>query len=124
MSDFITLTKSVGKLGEQIAKQYLIKKGYDFIEANFSCNIGEIDLILKNQEFLVFVEVKTRKYSHLEIDPLISLTQKKRRKLLNLGKLYLLQKKINYLQPRFDFVGVIIQKDENFIVKHIPHAFV
>lgn len=50
-----------GKYGEEMAKKFLIKKGFVFIEANFENKIGEIDLIMSDKEWLVFVEVKYKK---------------------------------------------------------------
>ena len=47
-----------GRGGEEIAKKFLIDKGFNFIEANFEVNIGEIDLIMSEDDLLVFVEVK------------------------------------------------------------------
>lgn len=47
-----------GKYGENIAKDFLIKKGFNFIEANFENKIGEIDLIMTDNDWLVFIEVK------------------------------------------------------------------
>lgn len=55
--------KSTGKWGEDQAEKYLRKKGYRTIERNFSCRFGEIDLIVSDRTYLVFVEVKTRKSS-------------------------------------------------------------
>lgn len=52
--------QSLGKIGEVLAKKYLIEKGYRFIEANFKTPFGEIDLIFTHQNTLIFVEVKTR----------------------------------------------------------------
>ena len=52
--------KSIGVIGEQIAKKYLISKGYLIIEQNYHVQAGEIDLICKKTGRLVFVEVKTR----------------------------------------------------------------
>lgn len=53
--------KQLGDWGEEIARRYLRKKGYFFVEGNFRCRMGEIDLIVENRRVLVFVEVKTRK---------------------------------------------------------------
>lgn len=49
-----------GKEGEEIAKKYLMKKGFEFIESNYSNKLGEIDLIMKNQGWLIFIEVKLK----------------------------------------------------------------
>ena len=54
------LNKTVGKSGERLAEEYLRKKGYRFVERNYTTEIGEIDLILTDGNCLVFVEVKAR----------------------------------------------------------------
>ncbi|MBO5408138.1 MAG: YraN family protein [Clostridia bacterium] len=52
--------QSIGKLGEQKAKNYLKRRGYQILDSNYRTKAGEIDLIVKDQDCLVFVEVKTR----------------------------------------------------------------
>lgn len=52
--------KNFGKLGENIAAEYLKRKGYSIIARNFYCKMGEIDIIAKEKHEIVFVEVKTR----------------------------------------------------------------
>ena len=49
-----------GKIGEDLSVEYLIQKGYKIIERNFECRQGEIDIIAKDGDILVFVEVKSR----------------------------------------------------------------
>ena len=51
---------SLGPFGEQIARQFLEERGYQFIEANYKTRVGELDLIMRQAEQVVFVEVKTR----------------------------------------------------------------
>ena len=53
--------KETGRRGEEIAMQYLLDKGYELVSHNFSTRFGEIDLIMRDKEILVFVEVKTKK---------------------------------------------------------------
>ena len=53
--------KILGNLGEDIACKFILNKGYEIVERNFYCRQGEIDIIAKDNEFLVFIEVKTRK---------------------------------------------------------------
>ena len=50
----------LGLKGEQAAKRYLIKKGYRILKTNFQCRFGELDLIARDGDCLVFCEVKTR----------------------------------------------------------------
>lgn len=56
--------QEIGKLGEQVARKYLLENEYDIIEKNYRCNYGEIDIIAydkpKEKRTLVFIEVKTR----------------------------------------------------------------
>ncbi|NTW06664.1 MAG: YraN family protein, partial [Syntrophaceae bacterium] len=56
---------STGKDGEQIAAAYLKKKGYRICETNFRCPLGEIDIIAREKDEIVFIEVKTRKSNKL-----------------------------------------------------------
>lgn len=53
--------KNLGKLGEKLALQYLLKKGYRFVARNYQGHWGELDLIMKNDQRFIFIEVKTRK---------------------------------------------------------------
>jgi putative endonuclease len=52
--------KQIGRLGEDLAKKYLIQKGYRFITANYKIPQGEVDLIFEKNEIIYFIEVKTR----------------------------------------------------------------
>ena len=54
---------SLGRWGEERAAEYLQAKGYRLITSRWRCRLGEVDLIVQNQDFLVFVEVKLRKSS-------------------------------------------------------------
>ena len=52
--------RKFGNIGEKIAQKYLIKKGYEIITTNFYTRSGEIDIITKNENEIIFIEVKTR----------------------------------------------------------------
>ena len=52
--------QEVGKLGEEIARRFLKKRGYHIHETNFRCRGGEIDIVAQQKDYLVFVEVRTR----------------------------------------------------------------
>jgi putative endonuclease len=116
--------KSVlGQKGEQIAASFLEKKGYQIRERNFRCNLGEIDLIALQDEYLVFVEVKSRYQSKSAINPLISMTRKKCNRIRLLGKTYLVKHNIRTKQPRFDVIGIVFQNDQQYSLEHIENAF-
>jgi len=56
---FTSKTQQIGELGEKIALEYIKKKGYSIIECNFTCRVGEIDIIAFSHETYYFIEVKT-----------------------------------------------------------------
>jgi putative endonuclease len=55
-----TARSRLGKSGEELARRYLERKGFDFVAANWRCRAGELDLVMRDGDTLVFVEVKTR----------------------------------------------------------------
>lgn len=115
--------KDRGKKGEAAAEKLLTEKGYQFIERNFSCRLGEIDLIMKKDGRLIFVEVKARESDHFA-HPREYVTKDKQRKIVNTACIYLKSKNLR-LPLRFDVVEVIFEKD--FIkvaqINHIENAF-
>ena len=80
--------KELGKQSEQLARQYLERRGYRLVEANFHCRWGEIDLILKKGQELVFAEVRSRSNLHYGT-PAESVDEKKRAKLRKTAQYYL-----------------------------------
>lgn len=112
-----------GARGEKVAADFLKTKGFKIIERNFRCKHGEIDLIATKDEYLVFVEVKSRQASKQQVSPLISVTKAKQEKLKLLGSYFLQVKKIASRQPRFDVVGITFQPDYQFVLEHIENAF-
>ena len=68
-----------GRIGEEIASAFLQKKGYTILTRNFSCRLGEIDIIARNKEYLTFVEVKLRKNAeHGEAREFVTRSKQKR----------------------------------------------
>lgn len=117
--------KSVGNVGENFAISFLKKNKYKIIDKNFSCKLGEIDIIARNKNFLVFIEVKTRKDSEFGLASL-AVTHQKRKKISNTAQYYLMKNKHN-LDIRFDIIEVYVKvlKDEIICEKisHIENAF-
>lgn len=79
--------RETGALGERIACEFLGKNGYDILEKNYRCPDGEIDIIAKQKDTLVFIEVRTRK-SRLFGSPEESITQVKKERLRALAEHY------------------------------------
>jgi putative endonuclease len=112
---------TIGKEGEKIAAAYLKKNGYRIIEINFRCSIGEIDIIAKEKDDLVFVEVKTRKSIELGY-PEQAVGIRKQKKMSQLALWYLQKRKIADTNARFDVVAVTLIPEKNE-VKLIKNAF-
>lgn len=102
----------IGNKGEEIACQYLKKQGYKIIERNYRIRGGEIDIIARDGETLVFIEVKTR-WSHEYGPPVESMTFWKIKALLKTAKFYIL--KINWCDKeyRLDFIGIDFANSED-----------
>lgn len=95
----------IGKIGEEIAQNYLIQKGYKIITTNYRSRFGEIDIIAFKDGCTVFVEVKFRS-SLVFGRPLEAITRSKLRKLIKTAQFYLFgQKKVNS-EYRFDAIEI------------------
>ena len=112
---------TTGKEGEKIAAAYLKKNGYRIIEINFRCPIGEIDIVAKEKDDLVFVEVKTRKSIDLGY-PEQAVGIRKQKKMSQLALWYLQKRKIAETNARFDVVAITLIPEKNE-VKLIKNAF-
>lgn len=110
----------LGNRGEELAKAYLEKLGYQIIASNWRERKFEIDLIAIDNDELVFVEVKTRSTDFFG-NPEEAVTSKKQQHLINGADCYVQQKEID-LECRFDFVAVI-HNENSTEVKHIKAAF-
>ena len=108
---------NVGRLGEAIAKQFLESLGYQFLEANFACPAGEIDLIFQHEQQTVFVEVKTRNRNN-DVAPNTELPEAKLLRLQKAAELYVARTGIE--DWRFELVAVTLLDQGKAKVKRIP----
>lgn len=111
-----------GALGEAAAKRHLKKLGLKFLVANFKSKRGEIDLIFREGEVLVFVEVKTRS-SEEWTRPAAAVDARKRRLLSQTALDYLKLLKNPPVKFRFDIVEVLLAEGEVREVRHLPGVF-
>lgn len=112
--------KVTGDFGERLAKEYLEKKNYNILETNFRTRLGEIDIIAKKDDVIVFVEVKARKtlkYGR----PYESVNHRKMQKIIKVAQNYIAYKSRGDNQYRFDIVEVFLS--ENDKINHIEDAF-
>lgn len=112
----------IGHLGELLAAEKLRREGYVILERNYRCPAGEIDLIAREDEVLVFVEVRTRTSDGFG-SPLETVTFFKQRRLREVAKHYLRERRPLYRDVRFDVVGIILKEGEEAQIEIIPHAF-
>jgi putative endonuclease len=111
-----------GELGEQAAKKHLQRLGLKFLTANFRSDRGEIDLIFRESDCLVFVEVKTRS-SESWTRPAAAVNARKRRLLSQTALDYLSLLKDPRIKIRFDIVEVLLADGEVREVRHLPNSF-
>lgn len=120
---------ATGAAGENAALEEYIRQGFALVERNYQTRCGEIDLIVKNDRFVVFVEVKTRT-PHSRYSGVTAMTRAKKEKIFKTALLYMQSAKFS-LQPRFDVVDIaghwaIFDEKEQFIVDTLrvyPNAF-
>lgn len=110
-----------GKLWEIKAANYLRKKRYKLVEANYQTRFGEIDLIVKNRKYICFVEVKQRSANAIA-KPSEFVDFSKQRKMIAAANMYLANNKTD-LQPRFDVVEIYTKDNEIISLKHLENAF-
>lgn len=96
---------SVGKKGEELAVDYLVKAGYRIVARNYRCVFGEIDIVAEDGNTLVFVEVKSRRSASYG-EPQLAVDYRKQRKISTVALNYIKEKQEHGRSARFDVVSV------------------
>ena len=109
-----------GAIGENIACEYLEEKGYEILRRNYFTRYGEIDIIAKIKEILVFVEFKMRSNNHYGIGA-EAVTIKKIDKIQICAQLYLQENNLNNQDIRFDVIDIMGTGNKQ--INHIEAAF-
>ena len=110
----------LGKLGEDLATQFLINKGYMILERNWRSHHKEVDIIALDGKTLVIVEVKTRKSDEYGL-PDLAVNKRKQRLLISAANAYILSHPID-LEARFDIISIYFE-GENAVIEHYEDAF-
>lgn len=113
-------TIKIGNSGEALAKDYLLRQGYEILESQWRFKKYEVDIIAKNHNTIVFVEVKTRK-SNTFGEPELFVNQQKQKFLIAAAHQYMTQNNFD-LEARFDIIA-ILGLNNNQTVKHLEAAF-
>jgi putative endonuclease len=111
-----------GELGERAAKKELKRQGLKFLTANFRSKRGEIDLVLREKDCLVFVEVKTRS-SEEWVRPAAAVDRERRERLSRAALDYLRLLKNPPIKIRFDIVEVLLKDGKVREVRHLQNTF-
>ena len=119
----IPLSARHGALGERAAKKHLKQLGLKYLTANFRSARGEIDLVFRDDDCLVFVEVKARS-SEDWVRPAASVNKHKRRLLCQTALDYLALLKNPPVKIRFDIVEVLLHESAVREIRHLPNTFV
>lgn len=111
----------LGKLGEAIAKEFLEQKGYRIEALNYRAGRAELDIVAKDGETLVFVEVKTRSDDFL-FDPEKAMTEKKETLMRNAAVAYMRATGHDWA-IRFDVIGIVVRGEDRYEVRHGEDVF-
>lgn len=114
--------KELGRRGEDAVARFLERRGYQIIERNWVCPAGEADIIARDQECLVFVEVKTRS----SVDqgfPSEAVDERKRTRYEKIAAYYLREFAEVDIPVRFDVIGLLAVSEHRAMVRHHVNAF-
>ena len=114
----------LGPWGEEKAAEFLRRKGYALVTSNYRCKFGEIDLIVKNRRYLVFVEVKLRKNADFAMAREF-VDSGKQRRIRTVASCYLASHPTS-LQPRFDVIEIYAPEGletRRPVINHLEDAF-
>jgi len=117
-----SIIQEIGSQAETWALDYLKKQGLDLVARNFHCHRGEIDLILKDKEDLVFVEVRYRQQKNFG-SGIETVDGAKQRKIIHSAEYYLYSQKIWDHPCRFDVIGISVDIKQRIEIVWEKNAF-
>lgn len=108
--------ESTSQKGEDLATKLLKKAGYKILARNYRNPLGEIDIVAKEHDVIVFVEVKTRKVAKFGLAK-EAVHAQKQKKLIRLAQAYLKQHRLTSSKARFDVVAIQLDNNRVEIIK-------
>ena len=120
-SDEFAEKDELGKKGEEIAREHLISKGYRILDVNWRFGHKEIDVVARQGDEIVVVEVKTR-LENYTVEPWEAVTTSKIRNIVEVADAWLRIHQVD-LETRFDVISVVIKKDGSHLLEHFEGAF-
>ncbi len=116
-------SKATGDLGERLALEALLRRGYEVVERGWRCARGEVDLVARDGSCWVFVEVKTRR-GHGAGWPEEALTPAKGARLVELAQLYLAEHELGQVDWRIDLVAIELDRRDRVVRLNLVPAVV
>lgn len=112
----------LGRRGEDAAARFLDRRGYDIVERNWTCIAGEADIVARDGETVVFVEVKTRSSCEKGF-PSEAVDAAKRERYENIAALFLQGYDVVDVPVRFDIVAIVAISPDRALIRHHINAF-
>lgn len=108
----------LGRLGEQVASEYLLQAGFRILDRNWRCAEGEIDIVAVERQVLVICEVKTRSGARFG-DPLEAISRVKRNRLRRLAIRWVVAHGVLFDEIRIDALGLLRDRAGGFTIEHV-----
>jgi len=99
--------KELGKIGEEVALRFLKKNGYQILQRNYVCKLGEMDIIARERDTLAFIEVKTRTSTTFG-PPQLAVNAFKQMQLSKVALNFIKEKRLGEIKARFDVVAIVL----------------
>ncbi len=116
--------KQIGKLGEQLAVQFLLQKDWRIVAENWRNRHGELDLVAQDGHVLVFLEVRTRRAAAHFGTALESVDARKQQQVRATARFYLQANGLWDMPIRFDVIGITLDEDGQLVqIEHVEAAF-
>lgn len=112
----------LGARGEDAAARLFRRRGFRILHRNYTCSLGELDIVARKLDLLVFIEVKTRSSDDFA-PPEARVDDDKQQRILRLADHYVRRFRLEHLPCRFDIVSVVADTPRRLRVHHIPDAF-
>lgn len=114
--------RQIGNEGEDLACEFLVNKGWEILDRNYYFGHSEIDIIAKNEDFYVFVEVKSRSTDFFG-RPEEFVSDEKVQRIFQAAEAWIIEKKLFGAPMRFDVIGILISKRKSVSIHHLQDAF-
>ena len=114
--------KALGRKGEDAAARYLEQRGYDIVARNWKCVAGEADIVARDEDWLVFIEVKTRRNTDKGF-PSEAVDERKRSCYERIALAWAASHSDTDVPVRFDVVSIVVVGKDKAVIRHHMNAF-